>query len=142
RLDRAWDTTKHKVCWIMLNPSTADAEDDDPTLRRVIAYSQRWGFGSLVVVNLYAYRATEPNDLPKGEEAIGPGADVHIARSLSESNRVICGWGRSVPKAIRRERETAVMRMIDESGNVPEALGFTRCGAPKHPLYLRADIEP
>lgn len=142
RLDRTWDPGSGRIAWVMLNPSTADATDDDPTLRRVIASSQRWGFGALSVVNLFAWRSTNPHSIPLDSTAIGPDANAHIREVLAASDRVICGWGNSVPTVRRHARESDVLDLIRDAGGSPECLGITKDGAPRHPLYLRGDTLP
>jgi hypothetical protein len=142
RLDRTWDPELARVCWVMLNPSTADADANDPTLNRCIGYSKAWGFGSLTVVNLYAWRATDPCDLPKDAEAIGPEADAYLANALRGANLVVCGWGGKVPRARRVGRDVHVLGMIREAGLEPMAITLTKSGDPGHPLYLRGDLTP
>lgn len=142
RLDRAW-ATSDRVCWIMLNPSTADANCDDPTLRRVLGFSQVLGFGKLVVVNLFAWRATDPAELPADIElATGPDTDHHIARAVQSSTMVICGWGTSGPFAARAARLAEVLAIVREAGLVPHAMTLTKDGSPGHPLYLRSGLVP
>lgn len=142
RLERVWGPG-HSVCWVMLNPSTADGTRDDATIRKITAYSKRWGFDSLVVVNLFSWWATQPKDLPADlDVAIGPEADDAIVMALSDSSMVVCGWGVSLPVKCRRKRESQVMAIIDRFKMIPQALAVTKDGAPCHPLYLKADLNP
>jgi hypothetical protein len=141
RLDRSFGTGG-RVCWVMLNPSTADGETDDPTLRRCTTFTRIWGHGSLTVVNLFAWRATDPKDIPDSPDAVGPEADKHIADALDGAAKVVCGWGGSLSYRRRSSREIAVLKLIEDLGHVPLALDVTNSGAPKHPLYLRADLTP
>ncbi len=81
RLDRAWERDDHglgTVTWVMLNPSTADADVDDPTIRRCIGFSKAWGYNALTVVNLFAWRATSPRDLCAVEDPVGPDNEAHL----------------------------------------------------------------
>jgi len=91
RLERRW-TSGPTVAWIMLNPSTADADTDDPTLRRISVFSRAWGFGRLIVANLYALRATDPAQLWTAPDAVGPDNDRHVADAVS-CHEVIVAWG-------------------------------------------------
>lgn len=142
RLDRCWDASGSRVCWVMLNPSTADASDDDPTLRRCIGFSRAWGHGSLTVVNLYAWRATNPRELVHaGHAAVGPEADQYIREALHGASAVVFGWGGSTPPDAGM-RIAEVVRMACDAGLQPVALGVTNSGAPRHPLYLRAGLTP
>jgi hypothetical protein len=123
----------------MLNPSTADAEHDDPTIRRCIRFAQDWGFAQLKVVNLYAYRATDPrhlrNVIHAGADAIGPENDCTIAKVVGGSDLVICAWGAN--NTYRREA-----RVLDLIA-APHTLGLSAvAGKPRHPLYVRADVFP
>lgn len=132
RLDRRWgpgDT----VAWIMLNPSTADAYTDDPTLRRITAFSRDWGFGRLIVVNLYALRATDPAQLWTPPDPVGPDNDRHIAEAVA-CHEVMVAWGANA-------RADRVAKVLDVIGRQPgvghlHCLGVTKTGAPKHPLYV------
>ena len=144
RLDRVLDPDKQgRVCWVMLNPSTADADVDDPTLRRCMAYTTAWHHGALVVVNLFAWRATEPSDIPANIlDAVGPLTNMHIVRAVRESSIVICGWGATGPREHVRQREAAVLDLIKRCGHEPYALALTNGGQPRHPLYLRGDLRP
>jgi hypothetical protein len=137
RLDRRW-APGPTVAWIMLNPSTADADTDDPTLRRILAFSRGWGFGALRVVNLYAYRATEPADLWRAADPVGPDNDRHIAAAVS-CVEVVAAWGANA----RPDRIAAVLALIARApgaGRV-HALAVTKSGQPRHPLYLAGSLE-
>jgi hypothetical protein len=124
-----------------LGKATADV--DDPTLTKVTGYTTRWGYGGLVIVNLYAWRTTFPTELPEDlADAVGPDADTHIAAALAESDLVVCGWGNSIKKDRRRARERRVLQLITEAGKVPQRLKSCADGAPWHPLYLRNDLTP
>lgn len=124
-----------RVAWVMLNPSTADAAHDDPTLRRVTAISRRAGFGALEVVNLCALRSAHPVDLARAEDPIGPRADATLRRALARADAVVAAWG--VPPRGLVERAGAVRRML---GDDVRCLGLTGGGHPRHPLYVRGDV--
>lgn len=122
----------------MLNPSTADHKEDDPTIRRCIDFSQRWGYHGMFVVNLYAFRATDPEDLYRSNYLIGPDNDEHIS-DVCVDRTVVCAWGAG---ATDGGRVRQVYNMIKESAEVICCLGTTSQGHPRHPLYVPADRRP
>lgn len=123
----------------MLNPSTADATADDPTIRRCMGFTRRWGLGELAVVNLFAYRATCRADLMRAREPIGPENNSWIARAVASADRVVLAWGAS---GSWRRRDERVLAILDAMDARPRCLGLTRDGSPRHPLYLRSDSRP
>lgn len=136
RLSRVWADPHHVLTWVMLNPSTADATIDDPTIRRCMAFSRGWGYGGLEVVNLYAFRATKPADLWKTEDPEGPkNDDVLRAAFMSAAHRgepVVAAWG--VNAKIMREEFVATLARA--AGAQLHVLGVTKDGSPRHPLYM------
>lgn len=145
RLDRVWtDEPSGRVVWVMLNPSTADADNDDATLRRCLGFSASWGYGALTVVNLFAFRTTYPTELARqfNADPVGPACDQHIDAALAGADLVICGWGNSVRGPVIQARSQAVLARIRAAGHEPRALAITSDGEPRHPVRLRADIEP
>ena len=149
RLGRRWSAAS-ACAFLMLNPSTADAEADDPTIRRCVGYARGWGHGALVVVNLFAFRATDPTDLVatlkgRGEaglgHVVGPENDSHILAVARESVRIVCAWGNH---GRLRFRDDAVLRLLHYAGHGDKlcALETTKRGTPCHPLRLRADLQP
>lgn len=136
-LTRTWDTAAPLVCFVMLNPSRADAETDDPTVRRCCAFARGWGAGGIAVVNLLAYRTPYPHELLSVPDPVGPENDRWI-RTWTEGRRVIAGWGAAARYARGRDRE--VLALL--AGRRVECLGVTRDGSPRHPVRLRADLEP
>src|SRR5262245_19133112 len=84
-LTRTWDNSLRRVCWVMLNPSTADAEQDDPTIRRCVGFARSWGAGGIIVVNLFAFRASDPKALLRAADPVGPDNDGHILKSVLAS---------------------------------------------------------
>lgn len=140
-LTRTWDVSKPRVCWVMLNPSTADASADDPTIRRCCAFADRWGAGGIVVANLFALRSPYPRDLLRHSDPIGPENDNYIASCARMGYRLLCAWG-AADKPLLRKRATAVLALLREIGVQPECLGLTRKGQPVHPLYQRNDAVP
>jgi len=137
-LTRRWSTAPRDV-WIMLNPSTADAQIDDPTVRRCIGFSRYWGAGAISVVNLFALRATDPAQLRRHPDPIGPVADeaitraVHVARARGA--RVIAAWGGHQMAGPRGQHVRALV------GEPLLCLGTTQSGHPRHPLYVRGDTQ-
>lgn len=141
-LSRFWDTGYGTCAWVMLNPSTADASEDDPTIRRCIGFSKAWGFSGLVVVNLFAWRATDPHELvcqQHVDDVIGPENDRHIEEALSQADRIILAWGAHT--IARRGRGKQVARIAWDNGE-PECLGETKYQTPKHPLYVPRTTIP
>ncbi|GAS94388.1 uncharacterized protein RMCC_1354 [Mycolicibacterium canariasense] len=137
RLTRIWDKSKPILAWVMLNPSTADASTDDPTIRRCIAFAKAWGFGGITVINLYALRATDPKQLWQHPDPIGPENDAEIAKVAADHRMlIVIAWGSNATPG----RAADVMRILANSHVV--ALGWTKSGQPRHPLYVRADTPP
>lgn len=141
-LSRVWDEDLRPLLWIMLNPSRADHLLDDPTVRRVNGYSERLGAGGSFVVNLFAYRSTDPERLRQVPDPVGPLNDRYLRDFLDNphfSDRVVCAWG---PLGTYRDRDLAVMAMIRERGRQPVALRVTGNGSPGHPLRLPYSLAP
>jgi hypothetical protein len=132
RLSRVWDGTKLPLPWIMLNPSTADAEIDDPTIRRCMSFARREGAGGIEVLNLFAFRATDPKALRHASDPIGPDNDEWIREVLFPHSRVVAAWG---AHGDYLGRGFAVMRALRESGINIVCLG----DKPRHPLYIKGD---
>lgn len=125
--------------FICLNPSTADAETDDPTVRRMIGFARQWGYGRLFVANLFALRATDPRELRADPDPLGQGNDAWLLRLASSCDRVIAAWG---VRGGFLDRDRDAMSMLNAVGVRPFALGITRAGFPRHPLYVPANVEP
>ncbi len=133
-LTRDWDGTLPRATFIMLNPSTADAQQDDPTIRKCIGFCQRLGFGGFIVVNLYAFRATDHKDLKRASYPVGPDNDAHTRAAVKDfTDTVICAWG-SNAKGLSRPVE--VLAMLKSWGAKPQALQINAGGIPAHPLML------
>lgn len=138
-LSRCWVPQRGRACWIMLNPSTADADFDDPTIRRCIRFTEGFGKGELVVVNLCAFRATKPRELLDidPEEAVGPDNGEHVYKSAAQADIVVAAWG-SVHQTLRRWAGFVTSLVMREQ--IPLwCLGYNGDGSPKHPLYVAAD---
>lgn len=135
RLTRTWNTGLPRLGWIMLNPSTADADVDDPTIRRCMRFADREGYGSIVVRNLYALRATQPAEVFKVHwaEAVGPENPRQLHDACGDK-LTVCAWG-----VLGAGVGPAVMDLLAAHGAALAHLGLTIAGHPKHPLYLRAD---
>lgn len=130
--NRATERGKETCLFVMLNPSTADASQDDPTIRRCIRFTREWGYARLKVVNLYAFRTTDPGFLWLQDDPVGPENDHVLAVAFGSADASVAAWGAHA----KPERVAAVM-------SIPMApryaLGLTNHGAPRHPLYMRAD---
>ena len=113
RLERTWDERSDRVLWIMLNASTADENFDDQTVKRCIGFSRSWGYGGLVVGNLFAVRSTAPSNVLRHHNPVGPENDRHLRSMASECEVVLAAWGGSlVGEDVFRFRERAVLKML------------------------------
>jgi hypothetical protein len=132
QLSRIWDETKPRILFVMLNPSTADAEHDDPTIRRVINFAKSWGYGGVHVGNLYAFRSTDPKMLKTACDPVGTENVQHVQRLVQDVDRVVYAWGNdaSEPDWLRA--------LVSE----PYCIDVSKKGIPKHPLYLKAELKP
>lgn len=149
-LERPFLTPGPTIAFGLHNPSTADAEREDPTSRRGIGFAMSWGAGKMIFVNPWAGRATKPADLWKMADPVGPMNDFHIAavaREVAETGGFfVFAWGAvSPPRALRHavtNRLHAFDKIVRGAGCDVRALGVTQAGQPRHPLYLRADAKP
>lgn len=123
------------VMFIGLNPSTADETQDDPTVRRCIRFAMEWGFGGLLMMNAFAFRATDPKDMKAEPQPVGPGNDRAFRTHRTRVGMIIAAWGTHCAV----EREQRICKVINRPIH---CLGQTKAGRPKHPLYLRADTQP
>lgn len=136
-LGRRWDHSLPECVFIMLNPSTADASQDDPTIRRCISFAKSFGCGSLLVGNLYAFRATYPRDLFRSDEPTGGERnDAALIKLLARSSVTVAGWGYRA----KAKRVAEVLRL--PGADQLTALATTKYGAPRHPLFLPGTASP
>lgn len=127
RLDRIWNDSKPRVLFILFNPSTADEWDDDPTLRRCMAFAQAWGYGGLCIINLFSLRTPDPTVLRGHARPKGPDHERVFQAALMDHKDVVCAWGLQ-GGPISRHFSPGTHRIFH--------LGLNRDGSPKHPLYL------
>jgi len=141
-LTRAWDDSKPMVMFLMLNPSTADAAQDDPTIRRCIAFAKSWGYGSLCVGNLFAYRSTTPKELLSCENPVGDKNKFWIDMMAAKSKMIVCAWGNAniVDKLAKRFTNESFQPLLGL--NNLYYIDLAKDGTPKHPLYLKGDLIP
>jgi hypothetical protein len=137
-LTRIWDENKPPAVFIMLNPSTADAEEDDPTIRRCINFAKGWGMGGIKVVNVFAYRATDPKELLKAADPVGIENYNHIEETINNAGIVIIACG-VVNKRLGQPYKKALDILY---GTDIYCLGVTKEGYPRHPLYLKNTTMP
>ena len=135
-LTRDWDLDHDRMTIIMLNPSTADQNTDDPTIRRCITFAKREGHGGLQVVNLFGYRATNPATLRTATDPVGPDNDDALLDALDTANYVVVAWG---AHPFAKERAAEVLAVIADHGLPVLCLGTTKDGHPRHPLYVKGD---
>lgn len=129
---------KPTVAWIMVNPSTADARTDDATIRKVLGFSARGGFGRIIVGNIFAFRSTDIGGLRrKPETAVGPENDAHLVDIIHEADAVVFAWGASgkLPYELRNYWRSPA-KIAENLGATPLCLGVCADGHPKHPLMV------
>lgn len=137
QLERTWDVERSYAVFIGLNPSTADAVEDDPTIRRCMRYAYDWGYGGVVMLNLFAFRATKPRDMFNAFDPVGPLNDEFLISNsnYSRTGIVVAAWG---TYGSFMNREKAVKQLIQPL----HCLSITKDGHPGHPLYLKKDLKP
>lgn len=135
KLWRTFNVAKPTLAFIMLNPSTADETEDDPTIRRCIGYAREWGYGKLVVGNLFAVRETDPANLYDYFDPVGPENGEYLKEICTEADEVVAAWGTNGEIGNRGDH------VVSDLGTELKALGTTKDGHPVHPLYQPADAE-
>ena len=130
---RRWDASKPAANFLMLNPSTADELKLDPTCARARGYAERWGYGALIVTNIFAFRNTDPDRMKAAADPVGPGNDAAIVRAAQDAALVVCAWGNH-GGFLGRSRE--VLKKLTANGIALHALRVNAGGEPAHPLYL------
>lgn len=139
QLGRTWNPDLPTIGWVMLNPSTADAEQDDPTIRRCIGFARRWDFGGLIVMNLFALRSSDPASLRSHTDPVGPDNDMHLQRLSALTGQIVVAWG---THSMAATRARAVLDLIAREGRDVYCLRVTASGMPKHPLYVPSAVNP
>lgn len=140
RLWREWDTTKDGCCFVMLNPSTATETLNDPTIRRCIEFSKRWGYGRVEIVNLFGLRSTDPRGLREVADPVGPDNIKAIVDAVKISERAILAWGRHGAYLERGPDMMEKMEIFYPTKGY--ALMMNGDGSPRHPLYVSYSVEP
>lgn len=140
---REWDAGVWKLPFIMLNPSTADAGIDDPTIRRCMGFAKALNYGGICVMNLFALRATNPAELKTHPDPVGPENNAQLDLLFNRVRLgyvpVVAAWG---THGSLRGRDKQVIALAAEHGLALHCLGNTKEGHPRHPLYLKADAVP
>ena len=140
---RAWQQTgqkqNHFVMFIGLNPSTADQESDDLTVRRCVGFAKNWGYGALCITNLFAFRATSPKVMKQQNNPVGKHNLRHLIECGTQADLTVAAWGAA---GVHRKQNTFVLEKLSEKGINLFHLGLTKHGHPRHPLYLKADAKP
>jgi hypothetical protein len=134
-LTRSWDQSLPHVLFIGLNPSTADAKKNDPTLVRCMGFARDWGFGGVRIANLFAYRTTWPVELKRAHAPIGAQNNRWLRREAISASLVIVAWGND---GKFMQRSTQVLRLL----SAPYCLAVNQSGQPAHPLYQPASTLP
>ena len=136
---RRWDAARPVANFLMLNPSTADEVRLDPSCTRARVYAERWGFGGLIITNLFAWRATDPGEMKAVRDPVGRGNDAAILAAAREAVLVVCAWGNH---GVHLGRSRRVVSLLRSAGIDLHVLKMNACGEPAHPLYLRGSLRP
>ncbi|HEY5897644.1 MAG TPA: DUF1643 domain-containing protein [Burkholderiales bacterium] len=136
---RRWDESLPAANFLMLNPSTADEVKLDPSCTRARIYAERWGYGSLIVTNLFGWRATDPRAMRAAADPVGRGNNRAIVAAAREAALVVCAWGNH---GAHLERSANVLSLLRKAGVPLHALRINGEGEPAHPLYLSGNLKP
>ncbi|MEL1251910.1 DUF1643 domain-containing protein [Aurantiacibacter gilvus] len=137
RLERDLSLFGPVGAFIMVNPSTADAELDDQTIRKVKGFATRLGWSRVIVGNVFAYRATDIAQLATVDDPVGPQNGDHLSHILADAESVVCAWGalQKLPPRLRDQWRTVTI-LADALGRSLQCLGTVKDGHPKHPLLV------
>ena len=136
-LHRMWELGHGLVVFVMLNPSTADAHKNDPTVERCERFAKGWGYASLAVVNLFGLRSTDPKALYDHPDPVGPENDMHLRMHANLANLIVCAWGNHGGR-----RAATITQLLRDDGNVLHCLGRNKTRQPVHPLYQPKSAMP
>lgn len=139
RLWRRWTITKPLCLFIMLNPSTADEVENDPTVERCEQRARQLGYGGLMICNLFAFRATDPEKMKEAVDPVGPKNDLHLKLEAIRAGMVICGWGEHGKQL---DRSKFVVDLLNQVKIPLYYLRLNKSGEPQHPLYIGYDQKP
>ena len=134
---RRWNASKPVANFLMLNPSTADEMKLDPTCSRARDFAERWGYGALIVTNIFAFRNTDPSQMRTAKDPVGPGNVAAIVHSAKASAIVVCAWGNH---GRHLERSARIRELL--KGHKLHTLRVNANGEPAHPLYLPGKLKP
>lgn len=139
---RRWDEAKPPLVCILLNPSRATAELDDPTVTRCTVRAHAMGFGGVRILNIFTLRSTDPAGLKQTDDPVGPGADEYLVEGCRDAGLIICGWGVHgvLPGQSGRPRCDEVIELLTGVGHELWCFGTTFAGMPRHPLYVAYDV--
>lgn len=133
---RTWDRSRGSCLFVMLNPSKADAHHNDPTIEKCIGYAKNWGYGQLLVGNLFAFRATDKYVMMRQVDPVGPQNDGALRELASRADLTVVAWGTD---GGHLGRDQEVLRLLRPLTAI-QCLSFNRNGTPTHPLMLARDL--
>lgn len=143
-LERTWNNNP-KIMFIMLNPSTADANTDDATIRRCIAFAKLWGYGGIYVCNIFAFRSTNPKELLNYDNPFGDENIFHTRQITDKVEKIVCAWGNEpIMKKILKVKSinSLTTELLSYAIDKLYYLEISKNGIPKHPLYLKGNLQP
>lgn len=142
-LYRSWDHTLPRIAFIGLNPSKADENINDPTVRRCINFAKKWGYGSLLVGNIFALKSTDPNELYGAKDPVGPFNDTWLDKIFNDADTTVACWG--THGNLNKRGQDVRFLLYGGQGSIGvrylHVFGFTKHGFPKHPLYLNGKTK-
>ena len=136
---RCWDARKPAANFLMLNPSTADEFKLDPSCTRARNYAERWGFGAVQITNIFAWRATDPEEMKGVKDPVGRANDAAILEAARKAKIVVCAWGNHGEHLGRGKK---VLAMLLHHRLPIHCLRLNSAGHPAHPLYLPGTLTP
>jgi hypothetical protein len=139
-LKRVWDASLGSVLFVMMNPSTADPYVDDPTVAKCQRYARAWGYGTMLVGNTFAYRATNQKDLLRVADPVGPKNDKYLLQMAAQAELIVLAYGKPHKNLCQRGRDVAAL--LRRAEHELHALKLCNDGTPSHPLYLKGTLRP